>query len=259
MSHVASRRARGGMHVPIAAFLVLVGVIAAASLSQTRVDHASFAPLARTSEAAAHEADRVVERRSAPLATSTAVAGRSRGAAALPMAPSQALGSTDSGRLAHGMQLPAAGIGFVSWDDLRWRRPDRGWRRFGTDRLIDFLEELGQEWHAAHPAAAPLLIGDLSRTHGGPFGSEFGGLGHASHQKGIDADIYYPRRDQKLIAARTPAQIDHRLAQSLVNMIVAKGVEYAFVGPHTGLTGPHKIVIPLVDHDDHVHVRIRWP
>jgi murein endopeptidase len=256
MSHVASARARGGMQVPIAAFLVLVGVIAAASLSQTQVQPASFAPLARTSQLAARDADRVVERRTAPLAP---VAGRSRGAAALPVAPSRALGTTDSGRLVDGMQLPAAGIGFVSWDDLRWRRPDRGWRRFGTDRLIDFLEELGQEWHAAHPSAAPLLIGDLSRTHGGPFGSEFGGLGHASHQKGIDADIYYPRRDQRLIAARRPSQIDHRLAQSLVNMIVAKGVQFAFVGPHTGLTGPHGVVIPLVDHDDHVHVRIRWP
>ena len=102
-------------------------------------------------------------------------------------------------------------------------------------------------------------MGDLSRTHGGPFGSEFGGLGHASHQKGIDADIYYPRRDQRLIAVHDASQIDHRLAQSLVNMIVAKGVQYAFVGPDTGLKGLRGVVIPLADHDDHVHVRIRWP
>jgi hypothetical protein len=36
-------------------------------------------------------------------------------------------------------------------------------------------------------------------------------------------------------------------------------VQYAFVGPDTGLKGPRGVVIPLVDHDDHVHVRIRWP
>ena len=36
---------------------------------------------------------------------------------------------------------------------------------------------------------------DLSRTHGGKFGRNFGGLGHASHQNGLDADILYPRKD----------------------------------------------------------------
>ncbi len=179
-----------------------------------------------------------------------------RGSAAGLVRPSRAVGKPYAGRLVRGVQLPAAGIGFVSWDALLHRSPDRGWRRFGTDRLIDVLEKLGVEWHAAPPHAARLLIGDLSRSRGGPFGSEYGGLGHGSHQNGLDADIYYPRRDGRERAVTGVAQIDHALAQDLVGRIVRRGVQYAFVGPDAGLTGPAGVVIPLVDHDDHVHVRI---
>jgi murein endopeptidase len=252
MGHVARTSSSGGMRVPIASFFVLVGVIAAASLSQ---GHSGFAPLVRTAPTTA-PLDRVVERRTAPIGAPAQARPAARGSAATRVPASQSLGTTDAGRLVHGMQLPSAGIGFVSWDDLTWRSPDRGWRRFGTDRLVDFIEQLGVEWHAAHPGAPPILIGDMSRPNGGPFGSEFGGLGHGSHQKGIDVDIYYPRADHRLVAVRNASQIDHALAQDLVDMIVRRGVQYAFVGPHTGLKGPRGVVIPLVDHDDHVHVRI---
>ena len=30
-----------------------------------------------------------------------------------------------------------------------------------------------------------------------------------------------------------------------------------FVGPRLNLKGPRKIVVPLIHHDDHLHVRIR--
>jgi hypothetical protein len=30
-----------------------------------------------------------------------------------------------------------------------------------------------------------------------------------------------------------------------------------FVGPHLHLQGPRNVVVPLVYHDDHMHVRIR--
>jgi hypothetical protein len=179
-----------------------------------------------------------------------------RGAPARNAAASVAVGQPFDGRLVRGLQLPASGIGFVSWDAVEHRSPNRGWRRFATDRMINFIERLGAEWTRAHPGAPRLLIGDLSRTHGGPFGSRYGGLGHGSHQNGLDADIYYPRSDGRERAVTAVSQIDHRLAQDLVNRIVRRGVQYAFVGPHTGLTGPKGVVITLVHHDDHVHVRI---
>ena len=30
-----------------------------------------------------------------------------------------------------------------------------------------------------------------------------------------------------------------------------------FVGPHLNLKGPKNVVVPLIYHDDHLHVRIR--
>ena len=51
------------------------------------------------------------------------------------------------------------------------------------------------QFRAAHPDAARVLISDISLPKGGPFGKEYGGLGHVSHQIGLDVDIYYPRLD----------------------------------------------------------------
>jgi protein MpaA len=112
------------------------------------------------------------------------------------------------------------------------------------------------EYAAAHPEAARVGIGDLSRPHGGVFDERFGGLGHASHQNGLDADIYYPRSDGQELQAFRPAEIDPALSQDLLNRFVAAGAVKVFVGPHVGLRGPKRIVQPLVHHDDHMHVRI---
>ena len=167
-----------------------------------------------------------------------------------------AVGSPSVGRLIRGVQLPARGTRFSTWDPNLHRSPNRGWRRWGTDRLVRLLLTVAREYRAAHPHARPLLIGDLSRPHGGNFGRQFGYVWHASHQNGLDADVYFPRRDRARRAASTAADIDRRLSQALVNRFVRAGATDLFVGPNTGLTGPPDVVQVLVDHDDHVHVRI---
>lgn len=167
-----------------------------------------------------------------------------------------AVGSPSAGRLIRGVQLPARGTRFSTWDPNLHRSPNRGWRRWGTDRLVRLLLTVAREYRAAHPHARPLLIGDLSRPHGGNFGRQFGYVWHASHQNGLDADVYFPRRDRGRRAASTAADIDRRLSQDLVNRFVRAGATDLFVGPNTGLTGPPDVVQVLVDHDDHVHVRI---
>ncbi len=96
-------------------------------------------------------------------------------------------------------------------------------------------------------------------TTAGPFGPNFGGLGHASHQNGLDADVYYPRRDGAERSPRAPGEVDRRRAQDLVDLFVAAGAEQVFVGPSLGLTGPRDVVTELVNHDDHLHVRIPPP
>jgi hypothetical protein len=229
------------MGVPIGAAVLLCAVLAAAAIGQRRSALELLAGPAQPFVRAQPTA------RAAPAA---------RGAPARSVQPSLAVGLPFHGRLVRGIQLPSAGVGFVSWDAVEHRSPNRGWRRFSTDRMINFIERLGAEWQHVHPGAPRLLIGDLSRTHGGPFGAGYGGLGHGSHQNGLDADVYYPRRDGHERAVVNLSQIDHRLAQDLLDRIVRRGVQYAFVGPHTGLSGPRGVVIRLVHHDDHVHVRI---
>lgn len=167
-----------------------------------------------------------------------------------------AVGSPTAGRLIRGVQLPARGARFSTWDPNLRRSPNRGWRRWGTNRLVRLLVAVAREYRAAHPRARPLLIGDLSRPHGGNFGRQFGYVWHASHQNGLDADIYLPRRDRARRAPSTAADIDRRLSQDLVDRFVRAGATKVFVGPNTGLTGPPEVVQVLVDHDDHLHVRI---
>jgi murein endopeptidase len=172
-------------------------------------------------------------------------------------APSRAVGQPWHGHLVRGVELPAYGRGLATWDPVRKRVGNRSWRRWGTARLVNTVEHVLAVYADRHPAAPPVLVGDLSRPHGGDFGKQFGGLGHASHQNGLDADVYYPRRDGRLRRAAQPGQVDRSAAQELVDMFVGTGAEYVFVGPHLDLHGPRDVVVPLVHHDDHLHVRLR--
>lgn len=169
---------------------------------------------------------------------------------------STALGTHSAGRLEHGVRLPAAGRAFFSWDPVLRRSPNRVWRRWGTDRLVRVVLRVARGFHAAHPRAARMAVGDLSRPQGGDFGPRFGYIGHASHQNGLDVDIYYPRADGRERAPLGAAQIDRRLSQELVNRFLAAGAQVIFVGPNTGLTGPPGRVERLVQHDNHLHVRL---
>jgi murein endopeptidase len=177
--------------------------------------------------------------------------------APVPGPPSHAAGRPWAGHLVHGRQLPELGAGYETWDPIRKRVGNRGWRRWGTERLLTTVRDVLARYAHAHPGATPILVGDLSRPHGGDFGKRFGGLGHASHQNGLDADVYYPRRDGRLRRAACPAEVDRAAAQELVDMFVRAGAEYVFVGPSLGLHGPPGVVQELAHHDDHLHVRLR--
>jgi hypothetical protein len=195
----------------------------------------------------------------APVAAAFVDAGPGSPEAVAPTPPAErvvwresvALGSPAAGRLVRGVRLPAGGRHFFTWDPVLHRRPDRSRRRWGTDRLVRLVLRVVDEYAAAHPDAPRVGIGDLSRPHGGPFGPK-----HATHQNGLDADVYYPRRDRRERPPRVVGQIDRPLAQDLVDRFVAAGAELVYVGPATGLTGPPGIVQVLWNHDNHLHVRI---
>jgi murein endopeptidase len=185
------------------------------------------------------------------------------GIPAIPLEPvihwhaSQAIGLPWAGRLVHGVQLPPQGPDWFTWDPVLNRRPDRGWRRWGTDTLLRMVLRVVHAYRVANPGVARIGIGDIARRHGGHFGREFGGLGHASHQNGLDVDIWYPRIDGLERRPLRVGQVDVAAAQELVDRFVRAGAQTIYVGPHLDLDGPRRVVVPLVHHDDHLHVRIR--
>jgi murein endopeptidase len=178
---------------------------------------------------------------------------------AAPTGPSRAIGQPWHGRLVNGVQLPEVSADWLTWDPVLKQIPNRPERRWGTAKLIATIKRVLASWHLAHPEMPQLLIGDLSRPHGGVFDQRYGGLGHASHQNGLDADIYYPRRDHRLLAAYKPELIDRSLAQDLLDRFVAEGVQFVFIGTRTHLHGPRKVVQVIAHHNDHMHVRIFRP
>lgn len=164
---------------------------------------------------------------------------------------SRAIGQPAAGALVRATKLPAAGRHFVTWDSTRHRNPSPAWRRYGTDRLIRVVLTVAARFARAYPTAPRLVIGDLSRPHGGGFYSA-----HASHQNGLDVDIYYPRRDRRERAPWRMSDVDLELAQDLVNRFVRAGARYVFVGPRTKLTGRRGVVMVWPNHDNHLHVRL---
>jgi murein endopeptidase len=179
--------------------------------------------------------------------------------AVAPAGPSRALGRPWGGRLVNGVQLPEVTLDWLTWDPVLKEIPNRPERRWGTAKLLRTLQSVLAGYHRAHPQALQVLIGDLSRPRGGIFDRRFGGLGHASHQNGLDADVYYPRRDGRLRAAYRPDQVERALAQDLVDRFVAAGVQFVFVGTRVGLRGPRRVVEVIPHHNDHMHVRILPP
>ena len=100
------------------------------------------------------------------------------------MAP-RSIGFYAKGCLAGGVALPING---PTWQVMRLSR-NRNW---GNPHLIAFLERLANKgkkvgWNG-------LLVGDMSQPRGGPMIT-----GHASHQVGLDADIWLtPMPDRTL-------------------------------------------------------------
>jgi hypothetical protein len=184
-------------------------------------------------------------------------AALSVGGAAGAQPASRSVGVPWDGALVGGVQLAAEGEHHFTWDPVRRRSPNRAWRRHGNARLVGTTTRVLTDYAAANPRAPRVGVGDLSRRRGGDFGSRFGGIGHASHQNGLDVDVYYPRRDRRERPPSAPRQIRRPLAQDLVDRFVAAGAAKVFVGPNTGLRGPPAVVEVLpAYHDNHMHVRL---
>jgi penicillin-insensitive murein endopeptidase len=184
-------------------------------------------------------------------------------------ASSESIGSYSAGCLAGASKLAIDGEGYSV---MRLSRL----RNFGHPTLVSYLEDLGKK---ARTAGLPrLMIGDLGRPRGGPMAS-----GHASHQTGLDVDIWYDFAGKK---APSRKERETRGASSYVNRdgsikkswgdkqrrlleIAASSDSVDRIFVHAGIKRDlcQKMpdapwlgkLRPWWGHDDHLHVRLKCP
>jgi penicillin-insensitive murein DD-endopeptidase len=91
--------------------------------------------------------------------------------------PARSIGGYADGCLGGALPLPITG---PAWQAMRLSR-NRNW---GSPKLVEFLERFARNGQKV--GWGGLLVGDMSQPRGGPSIS-----GHASHQTGLDADIWF--------------------------------------------------------------------
>jgi penicillin-insensitive murein endopeptidase len=186
--------------------------------------------------------------------------------------PTQSIGFYTAGCLQGGQALPLDGPGY---EVIRISR-NRYW---GQPVTLDFIKTLAEKVRAA--GQAPLYIGDIGQPRGGPAVS-----GHASHQTGLDADIWFERQPGRPLA---PAQRENPRLRSLVNaqdsgiddsvftqqhvallkltaemphldrMFVNKWIKQRLCQTVTGNRAWLNKLVVWVGHDEHFHIRLHCP
>ncbi|MDX1496100.1 MAG: penicillin-insensitive murein endopeptidase [Salinisphaeraceae bacterium] len=186
----------------------------------------------------------------------------------------QAVGKYANGCLLGGEALPDSGPGYQA---VRLGRK----RNFGHPEMVDYIQQLGVR--VADRKLGIMLVADMAMPRGGRFTS-----GHASHQSGLDADIWLRLGAPKLPASQrqgyndvravllvdrrrlevTPsfewkhaelirqAALDDRVARIFVHPAIKKNLcERRWETSRSWL----RKVRPWWGHDSHFHVRLRCP
>jgi penicillin-insensitive murein endopeptidase len=187
--------------------------------------------------------------------------------------PPQAIGFYAKGCLAGGEALPIDGD---AWQVMRLSR-NRNW---GHPELIKLVERLADK--VRHAVGWPgLLVGDMSQPRGGPMFT-----GHASHQIGLDADIWLTPMPERtlsrnereemsatnVVAANrldvdptvwTPRHLaviraaaeEPQVERIFVNAAIKKALCREARGDRDWLSK----VRPMYGHDYHFHIRMKCP
>ncbi|MBI1212301.1 MAG: penicillin-insensitive murein endopeptidase [Alphaproteobacteria bacterium] len=182
------------------------------------------------------------------------------------------IGTYARGCLARAEALPLDG---PHWEVMRTSR-NRYW---GHPTLVSFIERLAER--QSKSGLPGLLVGDLGQPRGGPSPT-----GHASHQIGLDADIWLmpmpSRRYADTERETTPApsmlkpgtiEVDRKLFTRVQIELIKHAaqfteVERIFVNPGIKKAlcrsaGRDRAwlskIRPWRGHDDHIHVRLRCP
>ncbi|OOF37889.1 penicillin-insensitive murein endopeptidase [Rodentibacter rarus] len=181
------------------------------------------------------------------------------------------IGSYSNGCIIGAQALPVKGEGYQV---IRMNRN----RYYGHPEMINYLKRLGEKAKAA--GLPTMLVGDIAMPGGGRFLT-----GHASHQMGLDADIWLRmgamsdadalNSDGKglLVVDRKAQRVDERVWNphhaTLIKLAAQEpNVTRIFVNPAIKVklcqTAGHdrgwlNKIRPWFGHDSHFHVRLKCP
>ncbi len=185
--------------------------------------------------------------------------------------PPRVIGTTNLGCIAGAVALPPEGPG---WQAVRISR-NRHWGHPATIALVEHLA--GRARAEGFP---DLWIGDLGQPRGGPMP-----WGHASHQSGLDVDVWLDLRPKPRVPASQreelsipslvlpdgsavdPARWSPRHARLIRLAAESPGLDRLLVNPaikarlcrdHAGEAWLRR-VRPWRGHDSHMHLRLRCP
>ncbi len=186
--------------------------------------------------------------------------------------PAEPIGTYARGCAAGNIQLPETG---PTWQAMRLSR-DRNW---GNPVLVSYLEDLSKSVTAF--GWRGIYIGDMGNPRGGPMIS-----GHASHQMGLDADIWFLAPSKLTLSAaqrETISSISIRTDDQLsVNenwnpsyrsvlkaaasdprvdrIFVAAAIKLEICKTATAADAAWlQHIRPEANHQDHMHVRLKCP
>ncbi len=191
-------------------------------------------------------------------------------------ATAQAVGYYSKGSLMAPSDFPLQGKGFIELF------PGRN-RYYGTQALVDLITDVASNMVDLFPGLERLQVADLSAPHGGAIAP------HNSHQNGLDADLVYYRVDHQeqdpshtqgleevfVKKGKLTANFDIPRNWALMKAFAASGrVERVFVdgvikqtlcneakrvGEFQTQEESLRMLRPLEQHDNHLHLRIRCP
>jgi penicillin-insensitive murein endopeptidase len=185
----------------------------------------------------------------------------------------RSIGGYSAGCVQGAAALPLTGPGF------QVMRPERR-RHYGHPLLVQFVRALGRS--AKERRLGLVQIGDLGQPRGGPAPN-----GHASHQTGLDVDIWYAappvptarlspderkqassesvvdpatltlnaRWQPRMAALLRLAAEDERVSRIFINPVIKRGLCAETRGDRAFLAK----LRPWWGHDEHFHVRLACP
>ncbi len=184
----------------------------------------------------------------------------------------RSIGFYAKGCLAGAQPLPVNG---PTWQAMRLSR-NRNW---GHPSLVKFIERFAND--AKEKDGWPgLLVGDMSQPRGGPMT-----FGHASHQVGLDVDIWYRAMPDHEFSTQErestplqsflsdPAHVNPQMWTADHEKLLRRATSYpevarVFVNPTIkkwlcdNVKGDRKFmhkIMAIGGHDDHFHVRLVCP